>query len=95
MNCLNIETDEMLTAKDADPHLEDIGPAPKQGHTTGDSVEYFDCIDDRAPGVLSPGDANIEEVLKKAVEKNTSQDDVVVDWPSVSNKAVSIFNFLQ
>ena len=92
IDCHVLETEEIITAEDADANLEDIGPAPLQCQHTGDNISCFGHIDDRGPSVISKGDANISAAISETLKKSSLKDDVVIDWPTVSDAAVDEFS---
>ena len=72
----------------------DNGPAPRQvmePQENGDNVEVYGYVDESGIGQLSEEDQEICIGLKEAVFQCTNKKDIVMDWPTVSEKAVCEF----
>lgn len=91
---LVIESEDVVTATDNTPQNSDIGPAPKQARPPkqGDVISTFGYIDEGANGLLSQRDTSINHSLRESVSKSDNKKMLSVDWPIVSEKAVSEFS---
>jgi len=81
--------DNIITAIDNDPNVDDVGP--NLNCSTEATVLEFGYVDAGGKAKVSSRDKEIQDAINESIAKSKNKKDIVVDWPCISDKAVSEF----